>query len=128
MARFLIVGLFQAIAILPGISRSGATISAGRLRGWSQQEAITFSFMIAIPAILGGVTLETLQWIKNPQPNVTIGLAAYLAGFSTSFAIGYLSLRALIQLAMKDRFFYFIWYCLFIGLFSLLYFNFLIGL
>lgn len=122
----LFVGMFQAIAILPGVSRSGATISAGRLLGWSQQEAITFSFLLAIPAILGGVALETIHWLRaenSSENGVSMGMIVYTAGFVTSFVVGYLSLRALIQLATKDKFYYFIWYCLGVGLFSLIYFN-----
>lgn len=122
----LFVGMFQAIAILPGVSRSGATISAGRLVGWPQQEAITFSFLLAIPAILGGVALETFHWMRaqsSPENVVSMSFFVYAAGFVTSFAVGYLSLRALIQLATNDKFHYFIWYCVAVGVFSLIYFN-----
>jgi undecaprenyl-diphosphatase len=118
----LIIGVFQAIAILPGVSRSGATISAGRLMGWNQQDAITFSFLLAIPAILGGITLESVQIYRDPI-SVDIHWMTYLAGFMTSFVIGYFALKLLMRLAAKDKFIYFVWYCLFIGIVTILYFN-----
>jgi undecaprenyl-diphosphatase len=120
----LVIGLFQAIAILPGISRSGATISAGRMLGWEAQRAVRFSFLLAIPAILGGVVLETLQLFKAPSSLPSLNPLAYAAGFTTSFLVGYLALRLLIQLASRDKFIYFAWYCLFLGIATTLYFNF----
>ena len=57
----LVIGSWQALAILPGVSRSGSTISGARLLGWSPQEAIVFSFLLAIPAVLGGTSLELLK-------------------------------------------------------------------
>ncbi len=119
----LIIGTFQAVAILPGVSRSGATISAGRLLGWKQEEAVTFSFLLAIPAILGGVTLELLQLLKSGASLPPIAGMQYAAGFFTSLGVGYLALQWLIQLAAKGRLIYFVWYCLFIGTATALYFN-----
>lgn len=120
-----IIGLFQAIAILPGISRSGTTISAGRLLQWNTKEAITFSFLLAIPAILGAMTLESFQLFRShlngEQLHASIGLPQYCSGFIFSFVIGYLALKALIRVAAKEKFSYFAWYCLFIGIFSIIY-------
>lgn len=120
----LIIGIFQAIAILPGVSRSGTTISVARILGWSKQEAISFSFLLAIPTILGGIAIETLQLLKSSDTFsvYNIGLMQYITGFLTSFLVGYASLRLLIKVAGKDKFIYFVWYCLLIGIFSLLYF------
>jgi undecaprenyl-diphosphatase len=121
----LFIGIFQAIAILPGISRSGATISAGRLLGWNSQEAATFSFLLAIPAILGGVVLEIMHLLKTDLLNLSqVGLSQYALGFFFSMGVGYVALRGLMLLAAKDKFVYFVWYCLFIGIATLLYFNF----
>ncbi len=118
----LLIGTFQAFAILPGVSRSGSTVSAARLLGWSYEEALRFSFLLAIPAILGGVAIETLQLLKN-ETAVSIGLAPYLAGFLTSFIFGLGSLFLLLKLAAKNKFMYFVWYCLFLGVTTLIYFN-----
>lgn len=120
----LIVGVFQAFAILPGVSRSGATISAGRMLGWKQQDAVTFSFLLAIPAILGGVTLETLQLLTAQHSSGPhLDGIQYAIGFLTSFGIGYFALRLLIKIAAKDKFIYFVWYCSALGVLSILYFN-----
>lgn len=121
------IGLFQAIAVLPGISRSGATISAARLLGWQKEEAITYSFLLAIPAILGGTFLEILQLFKLPQEQIAfISPLHFFVGFFTSFFIGCLALRFLIRMGTQDKWIYFAWYCLGIGLFTTVYFNFFI--
>lgn len=122
----LIIGVFQAVAILPGVSRSGSTISGGRMLGWSQQEAIIFSFLLAIPAIFGGITLEIIQLVigsKVTPATSEMGWIQYGAGFLTAFGIGYLTLLYLMKLAAKDRFIYFVWYCLFLGMATIFYFN-----
>lgn len=118
----LIIGIFQAIAIFPGISRSGATISGARILGWPPQEAVTFSFLLAIPAILGGVTLEILQILNKPSfHSHGLDFTHYAAGFLTSCIVGYLALLLLKRLAAKQQFMYFVWYCLAIGIFTIVY-------
>jgi undecaprenyl-diphosphatase len=119
----LAIGLFQAVAILPGISRSGATISAARLLGWTKAEAIQFSFLLAIPAILGGVVLEVAQLIKNPSTATSISFFPYLAATLTSFGVGCVALKGLIKMVANDKWIYFAWYCLFLGTATFLYFN-----
>jgi undecaprenyl-diphosphatase len=118
----LTIGAFQAIAILPGISRSGATISAARLLGWKKEQAIQFSFLLAIPTILGGTILEAVQVWKSPAP-VEIHLWVFIIGFLTSCLVGCLSLWMLIRLIKQDKWNYFAWYCLFLGTLTTLYFN-----
>lgn len=123
----LIIGMFQAAAILPGVSRSGSTISGGRLLGWNQLEAITFSFLLAIPAIFGGITLEIIQLMigsKTTPPGMpSMSWIQYGAGFITAFGVGYLTLLYLMKLAAKGKFIYFVWYCLLLGIATILYFN-----
>lgn len=121
----LIIGMFQAVAILPGVSRSGTTISGARLIGWDFQKAVRFSFLLAIPAILGGTVLEAGQLILNHEkyPHVDLGIAQYGIAFIAAFIMGYLSLRWLTSIGSGKKFIYFVWYCLLIGFFSLWYFN-----
>lgn len=120
----LAIGLVQAVAILPGISRSGATISAARLLGWTKAEAVQFSFLLAIPAILGGTVLEVWQLIKSTTPTVaTISPLTYIAACATSFVVGCLALKVLIRMVANDTWIYFAWYCLFLGIATFLYFN-----
>lgn len=118
------IGVFQAIAILPGISRSGATISAARLLGWSKEQAIQFSFLLAIPAILGGTLLE--GWKAWHIPTVTLSANnpwVFIVGFATSFFIGCFALRLFIGLVIQDKWGYFAWYCLVLGIATTIYFN-----
>ncbi|HAH46929.1 MAG TPA: undecaprenyl-diphosphate phosphatase, partial [Planctomycetaceae bacterium] len=70
----LLIGLAQAIAILPGIDRSGSTIVAGLLTGMSRQSAATFSFLLAIPAISGATILETAEIISNQHLSTPLSL------------------------------------------------------
>lgn len=122
----LTIGCVQAVAILPGVSRSGSTISAARLLGWQKDEAFTFSFLMAIPAILGGVCLEILQALRAPhQENASINTVQFFAAFITSFGVGYLALKLLKRLLDNDRWIYFAWYCLILGIATTYYFNFI---
>lgn len=119
----LAIGAFQAAAILPGVSRSGATISAARLLGWQKEQAIQFSFLLAIPAILGGTVLEGWDVLHRTISIDSSSLWPFLVGFLTSFAVGCLSLLLLIRLVIQDKWIYFAWYCLFLGIAATLYFN-----
>jgi undecaprenyl-diphosphatase len=119
----IIVGCFQAVAVLPGISRSGATISAARLLGWSASEAVSFSFLLAIPAILGGLALETLKLFHQSHvPAMEFGWMPYAVGFVSSFIVGCLAIAIATKLVMRNAMAYFAWYCLAMGLFCLIYF------
>ncbi|MBA3723179.1 MAG: undecaprenyl-diphosphate phosphatase [Parachlamydiaceae bacterium] len=120
----LTIGIFQAIAILPGISRSGATISAARLLGWQKEEAVTFSFLLAIPAILGSLILETWQLIHAPVSEIApVGAMQFIFGFVVSFIIGCFALKLLIRMTLQDKWIYFAWYCLVLGILTTFYFN-----
>lgn len=114
----LIIGMFQAFAILPGVSRSGSTISAARLLGWSRTEAFTFSFLLAIPAILGGTVVELSQLFLGKEDIYIASLnwTSYLAGFIASFVTGMISLFLLKRLLLRDRLMFFVWYCLLLGI------------
>jgi undecaprenyl-diphosphatase len=120
----LMIGLFQAIAILPGISRSGATISAAYLLGWKKENAIQFSFLLAIPAILGGTLLE--GWQVWQTPTMLLSLLdpwSLIVGFCTSCLVGSFSLWIFIRLVIYDKWSYFAWYCLIIGMATTVYFH-----
>jgi undecaprenyl-diphosphatase len=109
----LVIGLFQALAVLPGISRSGATIVAGlgcRLR---RDEAAAFSFLLAIPAIAGGGVLEMVDLLRH-GPGQT-GLAVLLTGGLVSFAVGLVALWWLIGWLRRGRLQDFAWYLVPLG-------------
>jgi len=115
-ADSLLIGLFQAAAIFPGISRSGATISAAKILGWSSVEAIPFSFLLAIPAILGASILEGVQLLRNPEETlITMSWITYSLAFLTSLITGYFALNFLIRCFKNERWIFFAWYCFGLG-------------
>lgn len=121
----LTIGLFQAVAVLPGISRSGSTISAARLLGWSKQEAFQFSFLLAIPTILGASALELMQIFFHPVvESFSIDLIPFVVGFISSFVVGCIALRVLMRMLDQGQWSYFAWYCLILGAATTIYFNF----
>jgi undecaprenyl-diphosphatase len=99
------VGLFQAIAILPGVSRSGSTISSGMMFGVKKEDIAKFSFLIFIPAILGATVLE----IGNITAVENVG--AMLIGTLVSAIVGFFSLKLLMNIIKKDKFSWFSIYC-----------------
>ncbi|MBX3437016.1 MAG: undecaprenyl-diphosphate phosphatase [Planctomycetaceae bacterium] len=114
----LMVGMFQAIAPIPGISRSGVTIFGGLLSGMSRQTAATFSFLIAIPAILGAATLETLSLLKSSELS-SVPWNAFGVGAAVAFVVGILALKALLRVISARRLYAFGWYCLAVGLLTI---------
>lgn len=118
-----VIGLWQAAAIFPGLSRSGATISGARMLGWDPKEAVIFSFMIAIPTVLGGTVLETYSFWKHPEQYAALSFAHYAIGFAFSFVVGIFALRMLLEIVASYRFVFFAWYCLFLGLATTAYFH-----
>lgn len=111
----LVIGGLQALAILPGVSRSAATISGARLLGWSAEDSVAFSFLLGIPAILGAATLETSKILLSTEYTSTIPLGCYFIGFLTSFITGLLALWGLIRIVCKEKLHYFAWYCILLG-------------
>lgn len=107
----LIIGLFQAFALFPGISRSGSTIIGGLWRKLSAKTAFTFSFLLAIPAILGAVGL---QLVKNGTDGMT--LASGILPMIAAGLVGYFSLKLLQKTLISQKFYLFGFYCLAIGL------------
>lgn len=117
--RALIIGLGQGIAILPGISRSGTTITFSLATGIKRQDAANYSFLLSIPAILAA-NLSELDVLMSLEMNQ---LHYYLAGFLVSFAVGYLVIAFLIRLITTNRLKIFGVYCWAVGLGSLLLIN-----
>src|SRR5207244_879835 len=83
------IGLMQSMALIPGISRSGSTISAARFCGWEWKDAVRFSFLLAVPTILGGELLETMKGV----PSGEVTWPCYLGGFLASLIVGYFAVR-----------------------------------
>ncbi|WP_375314917.1 MULTISPECIES: undecaprenyl-diphosphate phosphatase [unclassified Schlesneria] len=112
----LMVGCFQAVALVPGISRSGSTISGGMLAGLQRESAGTFSFLIAIPAIGGAALLDAVKLLKQQGGNPeAIPGSVLLMGMGVSFIVGIIALRLLLTLISKQRLHVFGYYCLAAG-------------
>ena len=110
----LFVGLFQAFAIIPGISRSGSTIAGGLLNGLSRPDAARFSFLIALPAI-GGATVLQMKDLLTGEESVDPQVLPILPGTIVSFIVGVFCLKWLIRLVVADRLHWFSIYCVAAG-------------
>jgi len=113
----LIVGLGQAIATMPGISRSGMTITTGCFVGFERKFAVRFSFLLSIPAVLGANILSLadaakagINWAEVP---------VYLVGVVTAAVVGYLCIRLLRFIAERGKFGAFAYYCWAVGVLTL---------
>jgi undecaprenyl-diphosphatase len=113
------LGLAQALAIIPGISRSGITISTLLLRKIEKESAFKFSFLAAIPAIVGAWLLEARGQISVSAP----GLINLFLCFLFSFFSGILGLRLLRLVLLKTKLHYFGYYCLLAGTVSIIFFK-----
>ncbi len=107
-----LVGLVQGIALLPGISRSGSTISAGIILGWSPVFAAEFSFLLSLPAIFG---VNVIKLLENNSSLINKELAFYLPGMFLAFLFGLVSMKFLWQSLLKHKWKYFSYYCWFLG-------------
>jgi len=109
------IGLAQAIGLVPGISRSGVTISCGLFRGLNRELAYKFSFLLAIPATIGAAGLELRNLSTIPKENIY----PLIIGTMAAFLSGLLALKVLLSIIKKGRFSFFAYYLWFIGLASL---------
>lgn len=113
----LLIGLAQALAILPGISRSGLTISAGMWRGVEGREAATFSFLLSIPVILGATALKAGSLVADPPDWNVVG--PLVVGLAAAIASGVVAIRwlfAVLRGGRLDRFSYYCWAIGFVAL------------
>ncbi len=115
--RAILIGISQAVAIIPGISRSGATISCGIMCGIRRDKAFRFSFLLSIPAIIGAFLLESfrISHIKDLFPVLT--------GTFFSAIFGLIALKILDRMIKKGHLYYFSPYCILVGILTTLYFS-----
>ncbi len=117
-----IIGLSQAVAVLPGLSRSGTTIATGLLLGNSKERLAQFSFLMVIPPILGEALLETIDLLSGSADAVvnTVPTAALIVGFVAAFVSGCLACKFMIELVKRGKLIYFAIYCALVGAFALI--------
>ncbi len=109
------IGAAQALAILPGLSRSGTTIAAGLGRGMSRMSAAAYSFLLAIPALAGAGIYEGFSFLKEGKP-LSTPVADLALGAMLSFAVGLGALAVLSRMLERGRLHYFGWYCIALGI------------
>lgn len=104
-----VVGLAQAVAVVPGLSRSGCSISAGMLRGMDRKAAVRYSFLLSLPAVLGANLLTLVDALKGGL-DLTY-LPAYIVGVCVAAMSGYAAIGVINRLSVKGKFGLFAWYC-----------------
>lgn len=114
-----IIGISQAAAILPGISRSGATIATSVILGNERSKTATFSFLMVIPLILGAMAKDLLDAESLNFSTEMLGSLAF--GFLAAFIFGILACRWMVSLVKKSKLWYFSIYCAFVGLTAIIY-------
>ena len=123
LLRALLMGLGQALALLPGVSRSGMTLASARGGGVDPEKSAEFSFLMSAPLILGGMLLEVLKAVKEPAAASAdgFGWGALAFGAAVSAGVGYFSLALLVK-ALKGKWFWLFGpYCLVAGLLTLVF-------
>ena len=112
----LTIGVVQAIAILPGISRSGSTIACGIITGVERQAAATFSFLLALPAIGGAAMLELLSLLKKGEAGTDVfSIGQLIWGVSVSAVVSFGALALLMNFVKKGKLVWFSWYLNILG-------------
>lgn len=112
------IGIAQAVAILPGISRSGSTISTALYLKLPPSQAARFSFLLSIPVIAGAALLETKSVIRQ---GMEIGFTPFLVGLVAAALMGYVSIKLLLRIIERGRFNWFAAYCFAVGIAGILF-------
>jgi len=113
-----IIGIAQAIAVIPGISRSGSTISTGLLLGNNREEVARFSFLMVLIPIIGKNMLDLISNMLGNEPSQVVPL---LVGFMAAFISGWISCKLMINIVKRSKLIYFAAYCLLIGIVGLIF-------
>ena len=115
----LLVGAAQGLATIPGLSRSGTTISAGMALGFDRNFAVRYSFLMSLPAVFGATLLKVVKVVRDGTLDTEL-LPMYLAGMAVAGVVGYFSIRLVKLLADKGKFGRFAWYCWLAGAIALI--------
>ena len=108
VAQALVIGIVQGAAIVPGISRSGATVAAGVFSGLERGLALRYSFLLSIPAVFGAFVLSATHGFDGA---LAVNKLGYGLAFLAAFAVGYASIGVLLKVLLSRRLTWFAWYC-----------------
>lgn len=116
-----VIGIAQAIAVIPGISRSGSTISTALLFGIDREQAARFSFLMVIPPIIGIMLLDALDMVKQQQTgDLSIQPIILLIGFIAAFLTGLIACKWMIRIVKTGKIQYFAYYCFLVGIIAII--------
>lgn len=117
-----IIGLAQAVAVMPGLSRSGSTIATGLILGNNKDKLAQFSFLMVIPPILGEALLDTMKMVKYGAASVMgdISLCVLAVGFVAAFVSGCVACKWMINIVKRGKLIYFAIYCAIAGIVTLI--------
>mgnify|MGYP004448451879 FL=1 len=115
-----VIGLAQAIAVLPGLSRSGSTIGTGLILGVTKEKLAQFSFLMVIPPILGEALLDVLKVMKGEAVFGEISMTALTVGFLAAFVSGCFACKVMIDLVKRGKMIWFAAYCAVAGLITII--------
>ena len=112
-----IIGLAQAVAVMPGLSRSGSTIATGQMLGCRREDVAEFSFLMVIPPILGEALLDVLKMLKGGTEAAmgSISMTALAVGFAAAFVSGCVACKWMIALVKRGKLVWFALYCALVG-------------
>lgn len=116
-----IIGLAQACAVMPGLSRSGSTIATGLLLGNKKEKLAQFSFLMVIPPILGEALLDVVKAMKGEAVSTGIDTLPLIVGFVAAFVSGCLACKWMINIVKKGKLIYFAIYCAIAGVVTMLF-------
>ncbi len=111
-----VIGIAQAVAVLPGLSRSGTTIATGIVLGDKRDQVAQFSFFMVILPILGEALLGIKDLITEPSASASVGLLPLAVGFMASFLVGCMACKWMLELVKKGKLVWFALYCLVVGI------------
>lgn len=117
-----VIGIAQAVAVLPGLSRSGSTIATGLMLGDKKEKLAQFSFLMVIIPILGEAFLDTIKFVKDPSLIQNgLGIVAVIIGFLAAFISGCFACKFMINIVKKGKLIWFAVYCAVVGAAVLIY-------
>jgi undecaprenyl-diphosphatase len=116
-----VIGLAQACAVMPGLSRSGSTIATGLMLGNKKEMLAQFSFLMVIPPILGEALLDILKAVKGEDVMGGVGMLPLCVGFMAAFISGCFACKLMINIVKKGKLVYFGIYCAIVGLAIMIY-------
>lgn len=117
--RAVIMGLAQAFAVLPGISRSGSTIAVGLLVGVEKSKATQFSFLMVLVPIFGASLLKLKDYFESGTSNSGLPVLVLIVGFLAAFVSGYMACKWMVNIVKKGKLSYFAVYCFIVGLIAI---------